>query len=75
MKELQNLKEYLESAVEYKATRNYYYEDHICPQTKEKIRVSLKMQFRPSEDRIILFGKCPMCQTIYYHETYEASRF
>ncbi len=72
---LKNFMSVLNSAQGFTATRNYYYENHDCHAQGKVVKVDLKYKIKDNNsDKVVLFGACPFCNTVFYHEDYENSR-
>lgn len=52
----------------YKETKNYYYENHICQATGDNKKVNLDyILSNELTDKVLRFGVCNSCKTCFYH--------
>ncbi len=74
---LNNVKAMLNEAEAYVKTSNFYYENHICQKNGgENVKVDFNLTLKHGKDgKIINFGICKHCKTIYYHEDYDSKSF
>ena len=50
---------------------NYYFEKHTCKVTGETSQIRFDNMLRKeSGDKLLKFGVCPDCGTLFYHETF-----
>ncbi|MDR1532298.1 MAG: hypothetical protein LBS62_08960 [Clostridiales bacterium] len=62
-------------------TRNYYYENHLCPLMRQPpeapdslVKVPLEYKISTESDgKILKLGRCPNCGKVYIHEDYETN--
>ncbi len=50
---------------------NYYFETHECGGQPVKVMMDYKLSVENS-DKIVKFGKCEQCGTLFYHLDYES---
>ncbi len=75
MEFLKNISTLLSTADDFVSTKNYYYESHDCKINGTIVKVDLKYKIKDNNsDKIVLFGVCPHCKTLFYHEDFEVSR-
>lgn len=73
---LENLKNMVQTATEYKQCKNFYFENHTCEKTNENVKVNLDFKLSSDlDDKIMKFGICKHCNTLFYHYDYEARSF
>ena len=76
MKLLLKIQDMLNSAKERVETKNFYFETHKCPVSGEYENVRLDYVLKIDQDKkIVKFGSCQHCKTLFYHEDYELKSF
>ena len=69
MEMLKKVNEMLNEAIEFQATGNYFFQTHFCQQVQFEIKVQLDYRLIEEKfDKLINFGICPECKTVFYHE-------
>lgn len=52
-------------------SKNYHYQMHHCKVKNEEVKVDMDLQLKKeSSTRIINFGLCPHCKTLFYHKDF-----
>ena len=73
---LYNLKDIMLNATNFYESKNYYFENHICEKTGNNIKINLDFKLsNENTDKIMKFGQCKECNTIFYHYDFEAGSF
>lgn len=71
---LEDLKKIVKSAEDFKETKNYYYESHVCKKTGETKKVYLDYTLsHETTDKILRFGQCSECNMFFYHKDFKSS--
>lgn len=69
LKEVSTAKEFVES-------KNYYFQNHLCLNSNEEVKVMLDYTLsNDRDDNILRFGICPSCGKCFYHKDYESKGF
>ena len=56
-------------------TKNYYFEKHNCEKTGEDKKILLDFTVgNETTDRIVRFGYCAKCKTLFYHRDFVSKR-
>lgn len=56
-------------------TKNYYFEKHNCEKTGEDKKILLDFTVgNETTDRIVRFGYCTKCKTLFYHKDFVSKR-
>jgi len=59
----------------YSETKNYYFERHNCSDCGENIKVMLDFTLaNENTDKILRFGFCDKCGTLFYHRDFLSKR-
>ena len=59
----------------YTETKNYYFQNHKCEENGEDIKVLLDFTLgNETTDKIIRFGYCEKCKTLFYHKDFISKR-
>ncbi len=73
---LENLKSMFENAEEFVQSKNFYFENHICKKSGETKRVNLDLKLsKDNDDKIVKFGMCQECKTLFYKYDFESNSF
>lgn len=76
MELLENLKNIISKANYFEKSKNYYFENHICKETGKTIKVDLDFKLsNENDDKIMKFGLCNNCKTLFYYYDFESSSF
>lgn len=58
---------------DFKESKNYFYEYHICPQNGNNTKVEfIYILADEQKEERLRFGVCKACNTCYYHKYYKA---
>ncbi len=69
---LMDVKNILFSATAFIPSKNFYFENHTCNATNQCVNVKFDLTVKSElTKKITLFGQCPHCNTVYYHEDFE----
>ncbi len=64
-----------DGAENFLETKNYYFEKHNCGKNGENIKVLLDFSIvNETTDKIIRFGYCDRCRTVFYHRDFVSKR-
>lgn len=69
---LEMMKAMLNESTDFIQSKNYYFDMHQCPSKGENVKVQMNYKLSvKNEEKMVLFGACPHCKIIVYHESYE----
>lgn len=64
------------NAKNFYETKNYYFERHNCKDCGEDIKIMLDfMLSNETTDKLLKFGYCENCKTLFYHNDFTSKRF
>lgn len=73
---LDNLKDMMATATDFKYCKNFYFENHLCTKTNEFVKINLDFKLSiETDDKVMKFGICKHCNTLFYHNDFEAKSF
>ncbi len=73
---LQEIKDVFKNVEKFQESKNYYFEKHICEETGENKKVLLDFTLaNETTDKILRFGYCEGCKTLFYHKDFSSKRF
>ncbi len=76
MELLDSLKDIMSKANGFEKSKNYYFENHICNQTGNNIKVNLDFKLSTeTNDKIMKFGICEHCKKVFYYYDFESKTF
>lgn len=65
--------EELKKCENFSESKNYYFQQHICEDSGQNIKIELKHKLTDESTKdIYLFGICDKCRTCFYHKDYES---
>lgn len=73
---LQYLNETFKTAENFTESKNYYYENHKCQKNGDNKKIMLDFIIsNETTDKILRFGFCNDCKTVFYHKDYKSKSF
>ncbi len=76
MEQLSQIKQILLQAESFENSKNYYFENHFCQRQGENVKVKLQYTLKTdNSDKIVKFGHCEHCNTVFYHEDFDSKSF
>lgn len=65
-----------ENSRNIKECKNFYFENHICEKSGNNKKINLEFKLsNDNTDKIIKFGICKECNTIFYCNDFESNSF
>lgn len=62
-------------AENFAETKNYYFERHNCGKNGEDTKIMLDFSLgNETTDKILRFGYCDKCKTVFYHKDFVSKR-
>ncbi len=72
---LKEVTEVFRDVENFQETKNYYFERHNCSKTGEDKKVLLDFSIgNETTDKIVRFGYCEDCKTLFFHKDFVSKR-
>lgn len=71
---LEAVRDMLNEATAFEATKNFYFTKHQCGGKDITVRLEYCI-LREQDEKTVHFGLCPECKTMFYHEDHEVKSF